>query len=174
MVSVERLVKTLLELYLAFEALTDHPYEFSSIVDGFFPLLTSCDGCNKVATDNMSVEKFLAQRKKQVIDMDLAACWLTLSMLSPMTFSKRLQFVYTTPMTFSRHNRKSNIFVLAARGGVENAERLDNLDYGVLLKCLEESGKGLQDYLNSMKMDELKNLYNSCFVMSDKRVKKNM
>lgn len=157
----DSLVKSLLEVYLAFEAFTDHPYEFSGIVHGFFPLLTSCDGCNKLATNNMTLEKFLAQRDKQVIDMDLSACWLTLSMLSPMIFSRRLQFVHTTPMTFSRYNRKSNIFVLEERGPVSKIQELDGLGYGKLLDSLgkNEDGKGLDGALDKASLADLKDLY---------------
>lgn len=157
------LIDQLLEVYLAFEALTDHPYEFSSIIDGYFPLLTSCDGCNKLATDNLTLDKFLKQREKQVIDMDETACWLTLSMLSPMAFSKRLQFVYTTPMTFSPHNRKSNIFVLEARGPAQT-QTLDGLNPDVLTTWLLKEKKGLVDALNGASMDALEKLYKECSV----------
>lgn len=161
------LVNKLLEVYLAFEALTDHPYEFSSIIDGFFPLLTSCDGCNKLATNNMTLDKFLKQREKQIIDMDLSACWLTLSMLSPLVFSKRLQFVYTTPMTFSRHNRKSNIFVLDARGPVSN-QSLDGLNHEVLTDWVNKEGKGVVDALNGANLTTLQKLYKDCLLSRKK------
>lgn len=162
-VNNDYLVKLLLQAYLAFEALTDHPYAFSSIVHGFFPLLTSCDGCNKLATNNMTLEKFLAQRQEQVIDMDLSACWLQLSMLSGMVFSKRLQFVYNTPMTFSPHNRKSNIFTLKARGPVANNEDLEKGDSAELGRYLEEVGLGLHDALAVLQLRDLKALYKRCF-----------
>lgn len=159
---MDGLTRSLLEVYLAFEALTDHPFEFSSIAAGHFPLITSCDGCNKLATNNMTLERFLAQREKQVIDMDLTACWLTLSMLSPMVFSKRLQFVYTTPITFCRHNRKSNIFVLAARGAVGRNQDLEGLDYNELIAWVRESGESTLAALNGATMDRLKALYKRC------------
>lgn len=166
---MDGLSRTLLEAYLAFEALTDHPYEFSSIAAGYFPLITSCDGCNKLATNNMTLERFLAQREEQVIDMDLTACWLTLSMLSPMVFSKRLQFVYTTPMTFCRNNRKSNIFVLAARGAVGRNQNLEGLDYNALLDWAKELGQSVADALNGATMDRLKALYKRCLRKGGKR-----
>lgn len=101
--------------------------------------------------------------------MDLTACWLTLSMLSPMIFSKRLQFVYTTPMTFCRHNRKSNIFVLAARGPVEGNENLDDLDYNQLLLWVKETPHSLLDALDKANMDSLKAVYKRCLIKGAKR-----
>ena len=95
-VKIGNLVNKMLEVYLAFEDLTDHPHAFSSILHGYFPLLQSCDGCNKLAKNNMSTEKYLAQRDEQVINMDLNASWLVLSMLSPMVFSRRIQFIDQT------------------------------------------------------------------------------
>lgn len=123
----------------------------------------TCDGCNKLATDNFSVEKFLAQREEQVVDMDLSACLLVLSMLSPMVFSKRLQFVYTTPMTFSPHNRNSNIFILKARGPVANNEDLDGVDGNKLVELLGKRG-GLQDALAGMTLAEHRALFKECVV----------
>lgn len=165
------LIKTMLEAYLAFEALTDHPYEFSSEVHGFFPFLASCDGCNKLATNNMTLEKFLAQRGKQVIDMDLSACWVTLSMLSPMLFSKRLQTVYTTLMTFSRYNRKSNVFVLEEQGAVSKIQELDGLNYQAVLDLVNgrKDGKGLDEALASADLKTLNDLYKKCLMSQRKK-----
>lgn len=169
---MDNLALSLLEVYLAFEALTDHPYEFSSIAKGYFPKITSCDGCNKLATNNMTMEKFLAQRERQVIDMDLTACWLTLSMLSPMTFSKRLQFVHTTPMTFCPHNRKSNVFVLEARGAVGKNQDLEGLNFNALIDWVKASNKSVPEALRGASMDTLKDLYRSCAYTNGKRTTK--
>lgn len=166
---MDGLTRSLPEVYLAFEALTDHRFEFSSIAAGYFPLITSCDGCNKLATNNMTLERFLAQREKQVVDMDLTACWLTLSMLSPMVFSKRLQFVYTTPITFCRHNRKSNIFVLAARGAVGRNQDLEGLDYNELIAWVRESAESTLAALNGATMDRLKALHKRCLRENGKK-----
>lgn len=169
---MDNLARSLLEVYLAFEALTDHPYDFSSIAKGYFPKITSCDGCNKLATNNMTLEKFLKQRERQVIDMDLTACWLTLSMLSPMTFSKRLQFVHTTPMTFSRHNRKSNIFVLAARGSVGKNQDLEGFNFNALIDWVKRSKKSLLEALSGASMEELRTLYKDCAYTNGRRTTK--
>lgn len=156
------LVRRLKDAYLAFEALTDHPYAFSSMLHGFFPLLTSCDGCNKLATNNFTLEQCKAQREKQVIDVDLGAELLTLSMLSPMVFSKRLQFVSSTPMTFCPENRKSNVFTLEARGPGSDDSDILNGDGNELLSFLK--GKGaIDDVLEALTMDGLKELYHRCF-----------
>lgn len=129
----------------------------------------SCDGCNKLATNNMTLDKFLQQREKQVIDMDLVACLLILSMIAPMVFSKRLQFVSTTPMTFSRHNRKSNIFVLEARGPVGQNQDLEGLDYSQLLAFQKEQGKSMQDALADCTYKQYEALYTRCLVKGRKR-----
>lgn len=110
----------------------------------------------------MTLEKFLKQRERQVVDTDLTAGWLTLSVISPMVFSSKMQFVYTTPMTFSRHNRKSNIFVLAARGAVGKNQDLEGLDYGELVAWLKEEGKDLPAALNGATMAKLSHLYKRC------------
>lgn len=149
--------------YLAYEALTDYPYGFSSVIHGFFPLVTSCDGRTKLATNNLTLEKFLAQREKQVIDIDLGAAWLALSMLSSMLFSKRLQFVYNTPLMFCRENRQSNMFTLDARGPVPEDGDVENGNGFELAAFVGSTGRGLVAVLSDMTLADLKMLYRRCF-----------
>lgn len=158
------LKKLLLDAYLAFEALTDHPYGFFSFIDGYFPLLSSFDGCAKVAV-NICIEKYLQQRMKQVIDMDLDAIWLVISMLSPMVFGMRLQFSQNTPVTFCPQNRKSNIIVVPARGHAPRSGDAQAADGQKLMERVRENKDGLElsEMLESMSLDGLKDLYRLCF-----------
>lgn len=158
------LLGPLRDAYLAYEALTDHPYGFSSVVHGFFPLVTSCDGgCTKLETENCTLDKFLAQREKQTIDVDLGAEWLALSMLSPMLFSKRLQLVYSTPLTFCPDNRKSNVFVLDARGPVPGDGDVEEGDGFALCDFVQRRGRRLIDLLSGMTLADMAVLYRRCF-----------
>lgn len=158
------LKKLLLDAYLAFEALTDHPHGFFSFIDGYFPLLSSFDGCAKVAV-NICIEKYLQQRMKQVIDMDLDAIWLVISMLSPMVFRMRLQFSQNTPVTFCPQNRKSNIIVVPARGHAPRSGDAQAADGQKLMERVRENKDGLElsEMLESMSLDGLKDLYRLCF-----------
>ena len=65
-------------------------------------------------------------------------------------------------MTFSQHNRKSNIFVLAARGVVGKNQDLEGLDYKQLVGWVTESTKSLPDALSEASVDKLKALYKRC------------
>lgn len=67
------LVRQLKYAYLATEALTDHPLALLSMAHGYFPLFSSCDGCNKLAATNLTLERYLAQRQKQGIGINLGA-----------------------------------------------------------------------------------------------------
>lgn len=158
------LVSLLLDAFLSFEALTDHPYGFSSLRHGYFPLVSSWDGCNKLAV-NIDLEKYVDQRSAHVIDMDLSAVWLHLSLLSPMYFSKRLQFTHDMPVTFCPQNRKSNIITLPARGPAARSGDVEAGDGGALRKFVEDHRRGgaLEDLLARMPMEELKDLYGKIF-----------
>ncbi|CAB1105581.1 unnamed protein product [Ectocarpus sp. CCAP 1310/34] len=158
------LKKLLLDAYLAFEALTDLPYWFFSFIDGFFPLLSSFDGCAKLAV-NICIEKYLRQRMEQVIDMDLDAIWLVISMLSPMVFGMRLQFSQNTPVTFCPQNRKSNIIVVPARGHAPRSGDAQAADGQKLMERVRENkdGLGLSEMLEGTSLDGLMDLYRLCF-----------
>ena len=158
------LVSQLLDVFLAFEALTDHPYGFSSLCHGYFPMVSSWDGCNKLAV-NIDLEKYLDQRGEHVIDMDRTAVWLAVSLLSPMYFSKRLQFTHDMPVTFCPQNRKSNILKLPARGPAARSGDVEAGDGGALRQFVEEheGGLALEALLLTMTMEQLKVLYGKVF-----------
>lgn len=159
------LKKQLLDAYLCFEALTDHPYAFFSYKHGYFPLLSQYDGCNKPAV-NLGVEEYLRQRKEQLVDMDLDWFWLIISMLSPMVFgSTRVQFSHSTPITFCPQNRKSNDITIPARGKARQAGDVEAADGKALVDHVKEHGEGLllEDMLEGMTKDDLDTLYRKCF-----------
>lgn len=142
--------------------MTDYPAECSSFIDGYFPRLQTCDGCNKLATDNVHVDLLLQARQEMVIDMDLGAQQLKLSMMTPMVVGTRYQFVTKTPVNFGPHNRKSNIFRLGARGKTPVSGSMESGDGGMLVKYLEGFGKGIQA-LDDMGRAELEHIYSLCF-----------
>ncbi|CAM9496574.1 unnamed protein product, partial [Laminaria digitata] len=163
-ISSRDLRKQLNECYFAFEATTDHPGDHSSIQDGHFPGLQACDGSNKLATDNVHVDMLLQARQNEVrvIDMDLGAQQLKLSMMTPMVFGTRFQFVTTTPVNFSPHNRKSNILRLGAREATPIPGSVESGDEAELLHFLRETGREMQA-LDDMTEAELENIYVRCF-----------
>ena len=158
------LKKQLVDAFVGFEALTNHPYGFFSFKHGFFLLLSEWDGCNKPAV-NISMADYLNQRKEQIIDMDLDWVWLIISMLSPMVFGTRLQFSHNTPVTFCPQNRKSNIFVLPARGKARQPGDIEAADGEKLATYVEQNGGGKQFHgmLEDMGNTELEALYRVCF-----------
>ncbi|CAM9172800.1 unnamed protein product, partial [Laminaria digitata] len=158
-------LRKLLDVYLAFEALTDHPYAFSSFVHGFYPLVTSWDGRNEPEV-NINLEKCIDQRDEHVIDMDHSAVWLSLSMLSPMLFSRRLQFSYNTPVAFCPQNRKSNILKLPGRGPAPRSGDAEAGDVGALREYVQGQDGGLltlKELMDRMTLEELQVLYGKCF-----------
>ena len=142
--------------------MSDHPYDYLSFNDGYYPRLQTCDGCNKLATDNISVDLLLQVRQEMVIDMDLGAQQLKLSMMSGMVFGRRFQFVRKTPVNFSPYNRKSNIFRLGARGTTPPVGSVESGDGQALVNYLRDSGKGIQ-ILDDMTKSDLDALYKQCF-----------
>lgn len=62
-VSWNRLVQTLVNAYLAFEAWFQHPCAFASIISGACPEVHALDGYVKVATGQVSLERFRLARK---------------------------------------------------------------------------------------------------------------
>ena len=160
------LVKQMKDCQFAFEAMTDHPCDYSSITDGHFPLLQTCDGSNKLETDNVHLDMLLQarQQEERVIDMDLGAQQLKFSMMAPMVFGARFQFVTKTPVSFSPHNRKSNIFRLGTReAALLSPDSVEGGDGAELLKCLREARKGGVQALGGMDKGELDAVYVRCF-----------
>eukprot|EP00903_Cladosiphon_okamuranus_P019499 g17932.t1 len=159
------LKKKLLDAYLCFEALTEHPYTFSSYKHGYFPLLSQWDSCNKTVV-NISVEGYFRQRKEHVKDMDLDWVWLIISMLSLMVFgSTKVQLSYSTQVAFCPHNWKSNVITIPARGKARQPGDVEAADGKALVQHVEENGEWqlLDDMLEGMTKDELDALYRKCF-----------
>ena len=78
--------------------------------------------------------------------MDLNASWLVLSMLSPMAFSKRIQFTDQTPITLSPYSRESNIIVLEAKGPAAGNADVDTGDSEELLANQAERNLGMSAF----------------------------
>ena len=135
-------MEQLVHVYLAYEANADHPYAFSSVVHGFYPLVTSWDDRNELDI-SVKLDKYIDQRNEHVIDMDLSAVWLSLTMLSPLLFSRRLQFSYNTPVVCCPQNRKSNILKLPGRGPAPRDGDVEAGDGRALRECVEKQGGGL-------------------------------
>ena len=154
----------MLDVYLAYEALTDHPYAFSSVVHGFYPLVTSWDNCSAMKV-SINLEMCIDQRDEHVMDMDCSAVWLALSMLSPMVFSRRLQFSYNMPVAYCPQNRKSNILKLSGRGPTPRSGDVEAGDGGALQEYVEKQDGGLtlKELLGRMTLEELTVLYGKCF-----------
>ncbi|CAB1111409.1 unnamed protein product [Ectocarpus sp. CCAP 1310/34] len=158
------LTKQLVDAFVCFEALPDHPYAFRSCKHGYTPLVSEGDGCNKPAV-NISMEEYFGAREEQVVDMDLDWLWLIISMLSPMVFRETLQFSYNTPVTFCPQNRKSNIITIPARGKARQPGDVEAADGKVLMDYVATKGEGqlLEDMLEGMTKDDLDALYCLCF-----------
>ncbi|CAN0351833.1 unnamed protein product [Ectocarpus sp. 6 AP-2014] len=86
-------IETLKECYYAFEALTQHPYEFKSYEWGRFPEIVTIDGCAKINTDNTDTSQFQIARTERHVDTDHQHQLLKISMISKMVFPKRVRFV---------------------------------------------------------------------------------
>ncbi|CAM9856134.1 unnamed protein product, partial [Hapterophycus canaliculatus] len=104
------------EAYFAFEALSEHPYDFTSYLHGHSPELRCIDGCAKIATDNVSTTQFEVARVERYVDTDLQHTLLKMSMISKMVFKHRLRWVVEAAPTFGPHNRVSNSMLRTQRG----------------------------------------------------------
>lgn len=138
--------------------MTDHPCDYRSFMDDHYPGLQTCDGCNKLATDNVSAALLLHAREEMVIDMDLGVQQLKLSMMSSVMFGRRYQFVTKTSVNFSPYNRKSDIFHLGASGVTTPAGSVESGDGEALVNYLRDSGEGAA-ILDDMMKDDLDRLY---------------
>ena len=75
------LYNSLKDAYLAFEALTDHPFEYRCWLWGKYPQIVTYDGCMKLSTNYVTREQAEASRLQMSIDVDLITVLLELSIL---------------------------------------------------------------------------------------------
>ncbi|CAN0087981.1 unnamed protein product, partial [Ectocarpus sp. 13 AM-2016] len=153
-------IETLKECYYAFEALTQHPYEFKSYEWGRFPEFVTIDGCAKINTDNTDTSQFQIARTERHVDTDHQHQLLKFSMISKMVFPKRVRFVLEAAPTFGFSNRISNLMFRTARGKVADPGSPQTGDLGELVKALGDDA--ITD-LSSKSFADLKNIYTLCF-----------
>ena len=148
------------EAYYAFEALGEHPFDFTSYEHGYFPEIFTIDGCAKVATDNVSTAQFEVARVDKVVDGDLDHQLAKISMISKMQFKSRLRFISEALPTFSPHNRISNLMHRGRRGKMPPRSSPEDGDVNQLLLALDGSGI---EALSGKAIADLKYIFRLCF-----------
>ncbi|CAM9101820.1 unnamed protein product, partial [Hapterophycus canaliculatus] len=121
------------EAYFAFEALSQHPYGFTSYFHGHHPELLCIDGCAKIATDNVSTAQFEVARMDRHVDTDLQHVLLKMSMMSKMVFRSRLRWVVKAAPICGPHNRISNSMRRTEREKMAAERSPDSGDVGELM-----------------------------------------
>lgn len=153
-------MRTVMESYFAFEACCQHPYAFTSFIYGHYPEILAMDGCEKVATDQVSLQQFGIAREERVLDADLQHQLLALSMMSTMTPGSRLLFVDEAVPVFGPFNRVSNMIKRSARGQLPKPGDPESGDGGALLRVLEDGGVAS---LETKTKQDLQLIYKECF-----------
>lgn len=148
------------DAYYAFEALVEHPLDFTSFEHGYNPEIMAIDACNKICTDDVSTAQFEVARVDRVVDGDLQLQLAKLSMISKMVFKRRLRFVTEALPTFSPHNRVSNLMHRGERGKMPPKGSPEDGDVDKLNLALD--GDSI-DALSGKTMSDLKTIYRSCF-----------
>lgn len=148
------------EAYLAFEALSQHPYDFVSYLHGHNPELLCMNESAEIATDESCIAQFEVARVDRYVDTDLQHALVILSMISKMVFRFRLRWVTEAAPIFGPHNRVSNLILRTQRGKMAPEGSPESGDARELARAL---GDGTISDLSGKTFCELKTIYRLCF-----------
>lgn len=151
-------------MWLAFEALVQHSYAFTSIVHGIAPPVVSFDACMKLSVDDIVHDQVNDAREEHVVDVDLCSQLLQNSMATAMVMgSMRLKWVKAcAPAVMSPFSRKSNLIVKGARTTLPSRGSPESGDGDKLMEYLRDADKSI-DSLKDMALADLKTLFKTCY-----------
>lgn len=162
------LMNSLKNAFLNFLAVTDFAFEYRCWIWGKFPEIVTFDGCMKVSTNFVTKRQLMASRPEQLIDVDLVVILLKLSLVSPIHFGQRVQFVVgagetvgSSPAWMGPGNRLSERFLKTQRGSLQNES--DSFKDGNGAALSEWLGERGIDYVDGMQMRELRDLHKLCY-----------
>ena len=126
------LLNSLKNVYLAFEALTDHQFDYQCWLWGRYPRIVIYDACMKLSSNFVTQTQLDASRAEQSIDVDLMTVLLQLSILSPIFFGGvRVQFVVgagetvgSSPAWVGPRNRMSEKFRKSKKGSRPTSDEI--------------------------------------------------
>ena len=172
---VHNLLNTLKNVYLAFEALTDHPFEYRCWFWGNHPEVVTYDAGMKLSTTFITQQQAEASRDDMDIDdVDPMMILLQPSILSPIFFEGvRVQFVVgagetvgSSPAWTSPGHRLSEVFHestrCAGKGSSPNEIRLEDGNGAALVEHRQDKSRGIGD-LGWYTLGDLKTLFRKCF-----------
>ena len=174
------LFNSLKDAYLAFEALTDHPFEYRCWLWGKYPQIVTYDACMKLSTNYVTREQAKASRPDLSIGVDLITVLLQLSILLPIFFGGvRVQFVVgagetvgSSPAWVAPGNRLSKVFIKSprdpAKGSPEEEIALEDGNGAAFLEELGLKRVGIGD-ISSFTLTELKRVFKTCFAEGSSR-----
>ena len=168
------LLNDLKNAYLAFEALTDHSFEYRCWLWGNDPQIVTYDACMKLSTNFVTRQQTDASRASMEIDVDLITLFIQLSILSHIVFKGvRMQFVVgagetigSSPAWIAPGNRLSEFFRKSARGlqqGSTPSEiRAQDGNGTALVEHLQDKSQGI-GVLGRYSLCHLNGLFRKCF-----------
>lgn len=150
--------------WFAFEALTQHPYAFTSIQHGRCPAAVSFDAGLKLYNGDVPQHRVDDATDEMAVDADLVSALLEMSMLLPMVLgSAKVTFVArVAPAVMSPHNRVSNVMVRGAWADVAGQGSQEDGDAGPLVQFLSGEGMNIAD-LADVNRATLRLLYRACY-----------
>lgn len=165
-----RFFVTLTNVFLGFLAVIDFSFEFRCFQWGSHSEVFTADACVKMSVTAMT--KWLANksRPETTLDFDMSMLCLKLSMVSPVFFTERVQFVLgdleavgRTPAWVSPDNRRAERGVKTDRAvAPKSVYTFVPPNRANLLGALEEKGGGI-GLVDDMHADDLKKLHKVVF-----------
>lgn len=156
--------------FLAFLALTDFAFEFRCFQWGSHPDIVTADGCVKMQVNQMTPRLAAASRPETTLNFDMSMVLVKLSLVSPVFFGERVQFVLgeleavgRTPAWVSPANRFFERGVKTERAVVETTFTFKDGQRAKLMDALNAAGEGGISQVDAMTMEELKQVHIQVF-----------
>lgn len=165
-----RLFAQLTNVFLAFLALTDFHFEFRCFQWGSHPAIVTVDECIKLQVNQMTPRLAAASRPETTLDFDMSMVLNKLSLISPVFFGERVQFVMgeleavgRTPAWVSPANRFYERGVKTSRAVVETTFTFKDGQRAKLMDALNAIGEGGISQVDAMSMGALKQMHIQVF-----------
>ena len=165
-----RFFVTLTNVFLGFLAIIDFPFEFRCFQWGSYSEVLTADACVKMSVNTMNTALANKSRPETTLDFDMSMLCLKLSILSPVFFTNRVQFVLgeleavgRTPAWVSPENRRAERGKKTDRAlAPRSAYTFEPPQRSNLLGALKEKGGGIT-LVNEMQVEDLKKLHKVVF-----------
>eukprot|EP00903_Cladosiphon_okamuranus_P021995 g20222.t1 len=156
--------------FMAVLALTDFAFEFRCFQWGSHPDILTADGCVKMQVNQMTPKLAAASRPETMVDFDKSMVLTKLSLVSPVFFGERVQFVLgdleakgRTPTWVSPANRFFERGIKTSRAVVETTFTFKDGERAKLVDALNAKGEGGISLVDDMSMADLKQVHIQVF-----------